>query len=92
MEIINSLGNNPLDLAKSKLRILLNNKRRDQSLATIISDFQIVVDVMSTYLKLKKQNVDDLQCLAKKMSSLSTEEEVNNEIATLLNELDSFKL
>lgn len=90
LESINSLGNNPLDLAKSKLRILLkSSSSRDHSLSIIISDFQNIVDLMIQFQKVKKENVDDLTNLSLRIASLSTTEDVNSEITTLL---DSLKL
>lgn len=93
LESVNSLGNNPLDLAKSKLRILLKSSHsRDHSLAIIIRDFQNVVDLMIQYQKLKKVNVDDLTSLATRISTLTTNEDVTTEISSLLDEMDSLKL
>lgn len=89
IDSINSLGNNPLDLARSKLRILLkSSSSRDHSLAMIIRDFQNIVDLMI------QLNVDDLTCLAKRIriAGFTTNEDVTNEISTLLNDLDSLKL
>lgn len=93
LDSINSLGNNPLDLAKSKLRILMKtNSSRDHSLAMIITDFQNIVDLMIQYQRMKKANVDDLTSLANRIASLTTSEDVNTEISSLLNDMDSLKL
>lgn len=90
LDSINSLGNNPLDLAKSKLRILLKtNNNRDHSLALIIQDFQNIVDLMIQYQRIKKENVDELTNLANRIGNLTTSEDVNQEISSLL---DSLKL
>lgn len=93
LDSINSLGNNPLDLAKSKLRILLKSSSgRDHSLQMIISDFQNIVDLMIQYQKVKKESVFDLTDLANRIATLTTNEDVNKEISSLLDEMDSLKL
>lgn len=93
VESLNSLGNNPMGLARSKLRILLkSSSSQDHSLAIIINDFQNILDLMIQYQKVKKENVDDLTRLSSRLATLSTNEDVTSEISTLLGEMDSLKL
>lgn len=96
LEELNRNGNNPLDLAKSKLKILSNRTSaisgNPEEANKIIQDFQKIVNIMTCFVK-KSQNSDELLAnLSSRIASLSTKDDVQSEITSLLDQIDSLKL
>lgn len=91
VQILNKNGNNPLDLAKSKLRMLISRSisgNPDES-RSIIADFINIVELMLKYKckTMHNDNVDDLTSLCTRIASLTTKEDAHDELSSLLNQL-----
>lgn len=85
-------GRSPIQLAQSKLKLIQIRPAWAGDSEELKQEIRLVLEMMLKYLAIQKANATEMEILQKRLETVSTREEVDNEVQCLLNSLDELKL